>query len=142
MEWQVWKQRGDPVLHIELRKWTQCLLIAPLGANTLAKLSNGLCDNLLTLVCRAWSMQKDTSEGPHKGKLLAPIIMCPSMNTMMWEHPVTAQQLGVLQGWGYELVGPVSKKMMCGDVGNGAMAEVQDIVEYVLARLRVQVGVK
>lgn len=58
MEWQMWKQRGDPVLHIEFRKWAKCLLIAPLSANTLAKLSNGCCDNLLTLVCRAWDMKK------------------------------------------------------------------------------------
>ena len=45
-EW-AWRTRGDPVLHIELRKWAELLLIAPLSANTLAKLSNGLCDNLL-----------------------------------------------------------------------------------------------
>lgn len=54
----MWEKRGDPVLHIELRKWANIMLIAPLSANTLAKLSNGLCDNLLTLVCRAWPMQK------------------------------------------------------------------------------------
>lgn len=45
-EWK-WKTRGDPVLHIELRKWADMILIAPLSANTLAKVSNGLCDNLL-----------------------------------------------------------------------------------------------
>lgn len=45
-EWE-WKKRGDQILHIELRKWADILLIAPLSANTLAKLSNGLCDNLL-----------------------------------------------------------------------------------------------
>ena len=50
-------------MHIELRKWAECLLIAPLSANTLAKLSNGLCDNLLTLICRAWDMKTIESEG-------------------------------------------------------------------------------
>lgn len=56
MEWELWKKRGDPVLHIELRKWADFLLVAPLSANSLAKISNGLCDNLLTLVCRAWEI--------------------------------------------------------------------------------------
>jgi len=45
-EWS-WKKRGDEVLHIELRKWADLLLIAPLSANTMAKISNGICDNLL-----------------------------------------------------------------------------------------------
>lgn len=53
-EWAAWKGRGDPVLHIELRKWADLLLIAPLDANTLAKVANGLADNLLTcIVCPA-----------------------------------------------------------------------------------------
>lgn len=46
-EWTLWKQRGDPILHIELRNWADVLLIAPLDANTMAKIANGLCDNLL-----------------------------------------------------------------------------------------------
>lgn len=128
----MWQKRGDPVLHIELRKWADVLLIAPLSANTLAKLSNGLCDNLLTLVCRAWPMEKSQSPPHH---LVTPIIICPSMNTLMWEHPVTGAQLKVLGGWGYEIVGPIEKKMMCGDVGNGAMSEIDDIVGYVLRRM-------
>ena len=43
----MWSGRGDPVLHIELRRWADLLLIAPLDANTLAKIAGGLCDNLL-----------------------------------------------------------------------------------------------
>ena len=49
-EWREWKQVGDPVMHIELRRWADCLVIAPLSANTLAKCAQGLCDNLLTCV--------------------------------------------------------------------------------------------
>ena len=44
---QTWQQRGDPVLHIDLRRWADILVIAPLDANTLAKVANGICDNLL-----------------------------------------------------------------------------------------------
>ena len=51
-EWREWKVVGDPVMHIELRRWADCLVIAPLSANTLAKAAQGLCDNLLTCVVR------------------------------------------------------------------------------------------
>ena len=43
----MWKQKGDPVLHIELRKWADIFLVVPLSANTMAKMVHGLCDNLL-----------------------------------------------------------------------------------------------
>ena len=48
---QSWSSRSDPVLHIELRKWADLLVLAPLDANTLAKIATGLCDNLLV---RRW----------------------------------------------------------------------------------------
>lgn len=67
-------------MHIELRKWADCLLIAPLSANTMAKISNGLCDNLLTNVARAWDYNK-------------PMILAPAMNTMMYENPITKKQI-------------------------------------------------
>ncbi|KAJ1974807.1 hypothetical protein H4R35_003435 [Dimargaris xerosporica] len=46
-EWATWAAKGDPVVHIELRKWADIIVVAPLDANTLAKVANGLCDNLL-----------------------------------------------------------------------------------------------
>ncbi len=55
-EYAMWSERGDPVLHIELRKWADALLVSPLSANTLAKIATGACDNLATLVCRCWDM--------------------------------------------------------------------------------------
>ena len=97
-EWASWKQRGDPVLHIELRKWADIAIIAPLSANTLAKLSNGIADNLLTSVMRAWDFTK-------------PCLLAPAMNTAMWEHPVTNQQLDILQTWGYTVIQPISKTL-------------------------------
>src|SRR5262245_24360330 len=73
-------QRSDSVLHIELRRWADLLLIAPLDANTLAKLANGLADNCLTCVWRAWDLAR-------------PILLAPAMNTLMWTHPQTALHL-------------------------------------------------
>jgi phosphopantothenoylcysteine decarboxylase len=57
-EWHDWKAVGDPVMHIELRRWADVYVLAPLSANTLAKLANGMCDNLVTCVARAWDFQR------------------------------------------------------------------------------------
>lgn len=50
---------GDPVMHIELRRWADVLVIAPLSANSLAKMAAGMCDNLITCIVRAWDYSKD-----------------------------------------------------------------------------------
>ncbi|XP_026086372.1 phosphopantothenoylcysteine decarboxylase-like isoform X1 [Carassius auratus] len=117
-EWEMWTMRSDPVLHIELRCWADLLLIAPLDANTLGKIASGICDNLLTCVVRAW----DTSR---------PLLFCPAMNTAMWQHPITAQQVATLKSFGYVEIPCIAKKLICGDEGEGAMAEVSTIVDTV-----------
>jgi len=117
-DWHSWKQKGDPVLHIELRKWADVLVVAPLSANTLAKLSCGICDNLLTSVARAWDFRK-------------PFLVAPAMNTYMWDHPVTAPQIEKLEKWGIQVIEPISKVLACGDLGKGAMAQVSTVVEAV-----------
>ncbi|HEX4613258.1 MAG TPA: flavoprotein [Urbifossiella sp.] len=134
--------RGDVVLHVELRKWADLFLIAPLDANTLAKLAVGLCDNCLTCVWRAWDFAR-------------PVVLAPAMNTLMWEHPFTRRHLRSLAadyGAGHIpghldglpliaqindrsptlcIVAPVTKPLACGDVGVGAMAEVPEVVAAV-----------
>ncbi|XP_008410447.1 phosphopantothenoylcysteine decarboxylase isoform X1 [Poecilia reticulata] len=117
-EWELWTDRSDPVLHIELRRWADLLIIAPLDANTLGKIASGICDNLLTCVVRAW----DTSR---------PLLFCPAMNTAMWLHPITAQQVSRLKEFGYVEIPCISKKLVCGDEGKGAMAEVSTIISAV-----------
>ncbi|XP_060230556.1 phosphopantothenoylcysteine decarboxylase isoform X2 [Meriones unguiculatus] len=101
-EWEMWKRRSDPVLHIDLRRWADLMLVAPLDANTLGKVASGICDNLLTCVIRAWDLSK-------------PLLFCPAMNTAMWEHPLTARQVGQLKSFGYVEIPCVSKKLVCGD---------------------------
>jgi phosphopantothenoylcysteine decarboxylase len=112
-------QRGDPVLHIELRRWADAFVIAPLDANTLAKLALGMTDNCLTCVYRAWDRAK-------------PIVLAPAMNTLMWEHPVTARQLAQIgedMRTALHIVCPISKKLACEEVGVGAMAEHEAIMQ-------------
>ena len=132
-------QRAEPVPHIELRRWAELFLIAPLDANTLAKLANGLADNCLTCVWRAW----DTSR---------PLVLAPAINTLMWEHSATVRHLRQVAAdaglphhtmdpdphrlidWinrassRLRIVPPQSKTLACGDVGIGAMAALEDIV--------------
>lgn len=121
-------QKNDPVLHIELRKWATVFVIAPMSANTLAKMANGICDNLLTSVLRAWDFTR-------------PIVLAPAMNTFMWQHPTTEKHLAAIRSWDINhrlntvsIVHPVKKMLACGDQGEGAMANIDDIVEVVRSK--------
>lgn len=118
-EWDGWKKMSDPVLHIELRKWADLCLIAPLDANTMAKMANGICDNLLTCMVRAWDLSK-------------PLVYCPAMNVHMYTHPLTAEHFDKLQSFGYHRIDSVEKRLACGDVGIGGMASVETISNKVL----------
>jgi len=120
---------GDPILHIELRKWADVFVIAPLSANTLAKIANGLCDNLLTSIARAWEFNNGSESDiicP-----LKPILLAPAMNTAMWKHPLTKSHLNTLSFLGYTIIPPTQKILACGDLGDGALASVEDIVSCV-----------
>ncbi|TPX40454.1 hypothetical protein SeMB42_g05532 [Synchytrium endobioticum] len=122
-EWKAWQRISDPVLHIDLRNWADLMVIAPLDANTLAKLANGLSDNFLTCILRAWEPSR-------------PVIVCPAMNTFMWNHHFTAKHLRILTDeLGYRVIPPTSKTLACGDTGIGAMASVEDIARIVMETL-------
>lgn len=120
-EWSSWKRKGDPVLHIELRNWADVFVIAPMSANTLAKMANGLCDNLLTSIVRAWDPEKR-------------LIVCPAMNTYMWNNVLTSKHLETIKAvYPVEIVMPKSDYLLaCGDTGTGAMGGVDLISRVVL----------
>ncbi|CBQ70959.1 related to Phosphopantothenoylcysteine decarboxylase [Sporisorium reilianum SRZ2] len=121
-EWHSFTRIGDAILHIELRRWADIVLVAPASANTLAKLSAGICDDLLTSFMRA--LGRDT-----------PTVLFPAMNTLMWLHPLTEVHVGTVRDvLGYEVRGPVEKRLACGDVGKGAMTEWTDVVGVVVGR--------
>lgn len=123
-EWDGDYKIGDPILHIELRRWADVVLVAPCSANTLAKMAGGLCDNLATSLLRAL----DPS---------VPTYVFPAMNTLMYAHPLTAAHLRVVrETLGYEVVGPIGKALACGDVGLGAMTEWRDIVGIVVEKFK------
>ncbi|KAI9856643.1 MAG: hypothetical protein M1824_005340 [Vezdaea acicularis] len=136
-EWKLPWRRGDPILHIELRRWADILVVAPLSANSMAKMVGGFSDNLLLSVIRAWDTTGEI-EGREKPKK---IVVAPAMNTGMWRHPVTKKHIKLLEedwggddGW-VEVLRPIEKTLACGDVGDGAMKEWTQIVEVIVAKL-------
>ena len=102
-------QSTDPYPHLER---ADLLVIAPLTANTLAKLAHGLADNVLTEAALA-----------HRG----PVLVAPAMNTRMWEHPATQANLALLRERGVEIVGPEEGELAEGETGLGRMSEPDEI---------------
>jgi phosphopantothenoylcysteine decarboxylase/phosphopantothenate--cysteine ligase len=88
------------------------LVVAPLSANTLAKLAHGLADNVLTQAALAFR---------------GPVLVAPAMNVRMWGHPATQSNLRTLAGRGVETIGPEAGELAEGEVGLGRMAEPEDI---------------
>ena len=133
-EWKKPWVRGDKILHIELRRWAHVCLLAPLSANTLAKMVNGISDNLLTCVLRAWDTT-GTVDGRRKK-----VFVAPAMNTAMWRHPITAKQVRTLEeevGWRewVRVLRPTEKELACGDTGDGAMMDWSEIVQILAKEL-------
>ena len=108
------------VEHIALADQADLVLVAPATANVLAKLANGLADDMLTTTVLACTCPK---------------IAAPAMNTRMYENPVTQDNLRKLQGYGWEIVEPASGRLACGDIGKGKLADVETLLEAVLHAL-------
>ncbi len=100
--------------HIALAKWADAFVIAPATANCLAKLANGIADDLLSTTALA---------------MTAPMLIAPAMNANMWRHPATQANVKTLVDRGARLVGPASGHLACGDDDVGRMSEPAEIVE-------------
>ena len=109
--------RDDPYPH--LGRW-DLLVVAPLTANTLARLAHGLADDVLTEAALA-----------HDG----PLLVAPAMNTRMWQHPATQANVATLRARGSELVGPAEGELAEGEEGVGRMAEPEEIFGRIEAML-------
>ncbi|MCO6553225.1 MAG: bifunctional phosphopantothenoylcysteine decarboxylase/phosphopantothenate--cysteine ligase CoaBC [Gilliamella sp.] len=102
--------------HIELAKWADLVLIAPATANIIAKMANGIADDLLSTICLATS---------------SPIAIAPAMNQQMYKAAATQHNLSVLASRNTLILGPDSGFQACGDVGPGRMLEPLTIVEEI-----------
>ena len=108
----LWDQPGV-VVHVELARSADLAIVAPATANVIAKLANGLADDLLTATLL---------------EARCPLVIAPAMHTGMWEHPATRSNITRLEDRGVRLVGPASGPLAAGDGGVGRMAEPADIV--------------
>jgi len=107
------------IKHIELAKWASMLVVAPATANTINKMANGITDNLLTSIYMA--LPKETK-----------IVVCPAMNTKMWENPVTQDSLRRISiNPRLYIVIPEEGLLACGDYGMGKLPSVRKIVEEI-----------
>ncbi|GME79072.1 unnamed protein product [[Candida] boidinii] len=124
-EWTTWSNRADPVLHIELRRWADILIIAPLTANTLSKIALGLCDNLLTNVVRAWNTQY-------------PILLAPAMVSFAYASVITKRHVKSIKDdmkW-VEFLKPTEKVVSSyGEIGMGGMMDWNEIVDKIVQKL-------
>jgi len=100
--------------HIELARWADAILIAPATANTLAKLSSGRADDLLSSITLAFD---------------GPIGLAPAMNQAMWKDERTQSNIQNLEHKNFSLYGPGAGEQACGDVGLGRMLEPSEIIE-------------
>lgn len=105
------------VEHVSIAKKADVVMIAPVSANVIGKLANGLADDMLTTTVMACRCQK---------------ILAPAMNTAMYENPVVQDNIRKLQTYGYEVITPASGYLACGDTGAGKMPEPETLLEYIL----------
>ncbi|MEK9942333.1 MAG: bifunctional phosphopantothenoylcysteine decarboxylase/phosphopantothenate--cysteine ligase CoaBC, partial [Gammaproteobacteria bacterium] len=105
--------------HIELGRWADLVLVAPTSADFIAKLANGMANDLLSTVCLATS---------------APVFLAPAMNQAMWQKPATQRNVTTLQADGIMILGPTIGEQACGDVGPGRMMEPHDVLNALLAQ--------
>jgi len=117
----LWDEHAEAAMgHIELARWPQAIVIAPVSANFIAKLAQGFADDLLSTLCLATDR---------------PIFIAPAMNRLMWAHPATQANVAILRARGVIVLGPGSGAQACGEVGDGRMSEPQTIADDVLRAL-------
>ena len=103
--------------HISLSRWADLILIAPATSNIIAKMSQGISDDLATTVVQASNKS---------------IFVCPAMNVRMWEHVSNKQNLEKIKSYNYRIVGPFNGEMACGEYGDGRLADTEYISEKTL----------
>lgn len=113
----LWDEAAEAAMsHIELARWADCIVIAPATANTIARLARGEASDLLSTVCLASS---------------APVLLAPAMNRNMWSNRATQENCDTVRRRGCVLVGPDHGEQACGDVGEGRISPVPEIIEAV-----------
>ena len=111
---------GDAIPHITLSEWADIALVCPATANVMAKVAAGIADDAATTMLLACD---------------CPMLMAPAMNVRMWRNAATQENVGRLRSHGVGLIMPDTGLLACGDVGEGKLAPVDDIVAVTLDEL-------
>jgi len=112
-------QEGE-IGHVSLADRAQLVLVAPATADIIAKVAHGICDELLTTVICATK---------------APVIFAPSMNSNMWENPITQGNVASLKEHGYRFIEPAEGALACGYEGKGRLPEPAEILKYITSEI-------
>lgn len=110
------KEANHAMEHIDLARWADLILVAPASANFLARLANGMADDLLTTLCLATK---------------APVYLAPAMNTNMWNHKATQANIEKLRDYGYQIIEPDSGDLACGDIGVGRLPDIDVLIKEI-----------
>ena len=113
--------------HISLSRWADLILIAPATTNIMAKMSNGICDDLATTIVQASNKR---------------VFICPAMNVRMWEHSSNKQNIEKLKSFGYKIIGPSKGEMACGEYGEGKMLETNFILKKLETFFKIEKNAK
>lgn len=116
-------QPADPIPHITLSEWADVALVCPATANVMAKMAAGIADDALTSTLLACT---------------CPVLVAPAMNVRMWRNPATQANVETLRSRGVGLIMPTTGELACGDVGEGKLESVENIVVATLGALAAQ----
>ncbi len=131
---RVWTDLWDASMqnnmaHIDLTRGAQAVVVAPASADFLAKLANGMADDLLTTLCLARPRQQ-VDGAQHACALL----VAPAMNRQMWDNPATQRNIARLREDGVVILGPGGGEQACGESGDGRMLEPEELFEEIIAQ--------
>lgn len=115
------------VEHVSLAKQADVVLVAPASANVIAKLAHGIADDMLTTTVLACTCKK---------------IVSPTMNTQMYNNPITQDNIGILRHYGFEVIDPASGFLACRDIGAGKMPEPEVLLDYILREVACEKDMK
>ena len=110
------KVQNRSIHHISIAKKADLFILVPASANVIAKVAHGIADDMLTTTFLACNKQK---------------VICPAMNTQMYENPITQENLQRCRDLGYAILEPAVGQLACGDTGKGKLCDLQDILDYV-----------
>lgn len=120
-----WDERAaNGMAHINFSREADLLVVAPASANFLAKVANGIADDLLSTL----TLARD-----------CPLLVAPAMNRQMWLNPATQRNVRTLRADGIAILGPASGEQACGEVGDGRMLEAFEILEEIVASFQPKV---